>query len=54
MKQRERKFEKYNRPSVGKRKQEMIGEKLRREVNIDEFSRPKKQKKKDLDELISK
>ena len=39
--QRERKFEKYNRSAKEKRKQESIALKLRREVNIDNFSRPK-------------
>jgi hypothetical protein len=45
IRERERKFEKYNRPPIEKRSRETVGHKLRREININEYSRPKGQKK---------
>jgi hypothetical protein len=45
MKERERKFEKYNRPSIEKRSRESVSDKLGREISINEYSRPKGQKK---------
>lgn len=45
IKERERKFEKYNRPPIEKRRGESVSHKLRREISINEYSKPKGQKK---------
>ena len=51
MREREEKFQRYNRPTPKRLSEETTVQKLRREVNIDTFSRPKHQKKKNINEL---
>jgi hypothetical protein len=53
MRQREEKFDKYNRPKGERAEKESEEKKITREVMLDENSRPKGQKKKQNDDTAA-